>query len=141
MNTCRTHAHTHTCTYISGFCKKLAPIWEDLATEFKGDINFGIVDGTSQALTKSRFGGEASGFPSVFYVSGGGGDGEERLFYKYGNARNQPSISRFASGGWLPPCAGYDKSKGQGCDQGPGCQGVQRACRSGQLLMHSQLRV
>lgn len=60
------------CSYAPwcGYCKKLAPLWEDVATALKGEVNVAKIDvsETADARVGRRFG--VRGFPTVkLYVS------------------------------------------------------------------------
>lgn len=46
-----------------GHCKKLAPVWEEVATELKGQVNVAKVDCTQHTQTSRRFG--IRGFPTI----------------------------------------------------------------------------
>eukprot|EP00607_Mallomonas_marina_P005995 CAMPEP_0182428380 /NCGR_PEP_ID=MMETSP1167-20130531/22702_1 /TAXON_ID=2988 /ORGANISM="Mallomonas Sp, Strain CCMP3275" /LENGTH=218 /DNA_ID=CAMNT_0024611259 /DNA_START=160 /DNA_END=816 /DNA_ORIENTATION=+ len=70
-----------------GHCKTLAPIWENLATELKGDINVAKVDATENGRLATRFGIE--GFPTILFFHKG-------TYYKYNGRRSMESIASFA---------------------------------------------
>lgn len=46
-------------------CRKLAPVWEELATKLKGQINVAHLDATTNQQTARRFG--IRGFPTLLY--------------------------------------------------------------------------
>lgn len=51
-------------------CRKVRPIWEQLATEVKDEgIHVGSVDGTKQPLLLRRF--DSEGFPSFYHLKNG----------------------------------------------------------------------
>lgn len=52
-----------------GHCKKLAPIWIDLATEMKGTIKVAEADCTVHSKVCSRYG--VSGYPTIKFFPGG----------------------------------------------------------------------
>ena len=52
-----------------GHCKKLAPIWDELAADLKGEVNVAKVDVTENRKLGQRF--EIKGFPSLKFLSHG----------------------------------------------------------------------
>lgn len=48
-----------------GHCKKLAPIWEDLADELKGEINVAEVDATANPVLSKLY--KIEGFPTLYF--------------------------------------------------------------------------
>jgi thiol-disulfide isomerase/thioredoxin len=54
-----------------GHCKKLEPVWNEVATLLKGKVNFAKADMTldENKPFKDRFG--ISGFPSIFFWEAG----------------------------------------------------------------------
>ena len=52
-----------------GHCKKLQPVWDELATELKGKVNVGKVDVTENRPLGSRF--DIKGFPTIKFFHGG----------------------------------------------------------------------
>ena len=72
-----------------GHCKKLAPIWEELANEMENyDINIGKVDCTIHRDACERI--EVSGYPSLFLL-------ENSTAYQFRNKRNMESFREFLS--------------------------------------------
>jgi len=72
-----------------GHCKKLAPTWEQLATQLKGKINVAKVDCTTEMSTCSkRFG--IRGYPTVKYYADG------KLF-DYKGDRSLDHLTKFAN--------------------------------------------
>jgi len=57
-----------------GHCKRLAPIYEEAATDLKGQANFGKVDCTAEQALCAQYG--VKGYPTVFYRR----DGELRAY-------------------------------------------------------------
>ncbi|CDJ43169.1 thioredoxin, putative [Eimeria tenella] len=72
-------------------CRKLAPVWEELATKLKGQINVAHLDATTNQQTARRFG--IRGFPTLLYFK----DGQ---MYNYSGARTVDDLYTFATGGW-----------------------------------------
>ncbi|CAM9995690.1 unnamed protein product, partial [Discosporangium mesarthrocarpum] len=52
-----------------GHCKRLQPIWEELATDLKGKVNVGKVNCEEEIALTTRF--QVSGYPSIYYVENG----------------------------------------------------------------------
>ena len=52
-----------------GHCKALAPIWEDFANNYAGEVNVGSVDCTTSKDTCTRFG--VTGYPTLIYFPAG----------------------------------------------------------------------
>ncbi|KNB46817.1 thioredoxin [Blastocystis sp. subtype 4] len=52
-----------------GHCKKLAPIWEDLADDLKGEINVAEVDATANPVLSKLY--EIEGFPTLYFFENG----------------------------------------------------------------------
>ena len=50
-----------------GHCKSLAPVWEELATELKGQVNVAKVDCTKHNGVAEQFG--VSGYPTLIYFN------------------------------------------------------------------------
>lgn len=48
-----------------GHCKKLAPIWEDLADALEGEVNVAQVDATENAILSDLY--EIEGFPTLYF--------------------------------------------------------------------------
>ncbi|POM66881.1 Protein disulfide-isomerase domain [Phytophthora palmivora] len=74
-----------------GHCKKLAPIYEKVADDLKGEVNVAKVDVTENAELGKRFG--IRGFPTVLHFSHG-------KSYKYGGKRTLEDLAAFARGGF-----------------------------------------
>eukprot|EP00127_Corallochytrium_limacisporum_P005752 Clim_evm131s210 gene=Clim_evmTU131s210 len=74
-----------------GHCKKLAPVWEEVATALKGEINVAKVDCDANTATRNRFG--IRGFPTLYMIDNG-------KMYKYQGARTKEALSAFAKGGY-----------------------------------------
>ncbi|KAK0390726.1 hypothetical protein NLU13_0229 [Sarocladium strictum] len=74
-----------------GHCKKLAPVWDELAISLKGhedDIQIAKVDAESEPSLRKRFGIRA--FPTLRYFDGMGNEPQE-----YGSARDLESLTAF----------------------------------------------
>jgi protein disulfide-isomerase-like protein len=74
-----------------GHCKKLAPIYEKVADDLKGEVNVAKVDVTAHADLGKRFG--IRGFPTVLHFSHG-------KSYKFAGKRTQEDLAAFARGGF-----------------------------------------
>eukprot|EP00644_Phytophthora_capsici_P006718 jgi/Phyca11/541896/estExt2_Genewise1Plus.C_PHYCAscaffold_80085 len=74
-----------------GHCKKLAPIYEKVADDLKGEVNVAKVDVTANAELGKRFG--IRGFPTVLHFSHG-------KSYKFAGQRTLEGLSAFARGGF-----------------------------------------
>jgi len=74
-----------------GHCKHLAPIWEKLSTELKGEINVGSVDCTVQKGLCAKFG--IKGFPTIKYLRDG-------KIHDYSGARTSEAFTTFAREGY-----------------------------------------
>jgi thiol-disulfide isomerase/thioredoxin len=77
----------------AGHCKSLQPIWEEVATDLKGDVNVGEVDctdGTNKAVC-SRF--EVKGYPTLKFFHKG-------EVFAYKGTRAKEAISTFARTGY-----------------------------------------
>ncbi|KAG2526558.1 hypothetical protein BBO99_00002956 [Phytophthora kernoviae] len=74
-----------------GHCKKLAPIYEKVANDLKGEVNVAKVDVTDNAELGKRFG--IRGFPTVLHFSHG-------KSYKFAGKRTLEDLSVFARGGF-----------------------------------------
>ncbi|KAF1331652.1 Protein disulfide-isomerase domain, partial [Globisporangium splendens] len=74
-----------------GHCKRLAPVWEELADELKGAVNVAKVDVTENSELGKRFG--IRGFPTLLFLRQG-------QVYKYSGARTVKELSRFARSGY-----------------------------------------
>jgi len=75
-----------------GHCKKLAPIWEKLATVFKNDPSVVIanVDADKHKVLGQRFG--VSGFPTLKFFAKDGKDGTN-----YNGARELPELVKYVN--------------------------------------------
>ncbi|KAG6590912.1 protein disulfide-isomerase domain [Phytophthora cinnamomi] len=74
-----------------GHCKKLAPIYEKVADELKGEVNVAKVDVTENSELGKRFG--IRGFPTVLHFSHG-------KSYKFAGKRTLEDLAAFARGGF-----------------------------------------
>eukprot|EP01079_Euglenida_sp_SAG-EU17-18_P001014 gene1014-2616_t len=74
-----------------GHCKKLVPIWDELAADLEGKVNIAKVDCTVHSTICSRF--KVKGYPTLQFFSQG------RL-YKYQGARGLDELKDFATGGF-----------------------------------------
>lgn len=76
-------------TQWCGHCKRLAPAWEELATEVKGSANIGKVDCTVNANVCSRY--SVKGYPTLrLFADGPNADSE-----KYSGARTVEAFKEF----------------------------------------------
>eukprot|EP01090_Pellita_catalonica_P002895 TRINITY_DN12516_c0_g1_i1.p1 TRINITY_DN12516_c0_g1~~TRINITY_DN12516_c0_g1_i1.p1 ORF type:complete len:213 (-),score=19.36 TRINITY_DN12516_c0_g1_i1:15-653(-) len=73
-----------------GHCKKLAPTWEQLATNLKGRVNVGKIDGTANKAIAKEY--KPKGFPSLYYVTG-----DEVKVYR--ESRELKALEEFATEG------------------------------------------
>jgi protein disulfide-isomerase-like protein len=74
-----------------GHCKHLAPVYEEVATELKGEVNVAKVDASKERSIGSRF--EIKGFPTILFLSHG-------QVYKYKGKRTKDALVEFAKGGY-----------------------------------------
>ena len=74
-----------------GHCKNLAPTFEEVATELKGEVNVAKVDAAKERAIGSRF--EIRGFPTILFLSHG-------QVYKYKGKRTKEALVEFAKGGY-----------------------------------------
>uniref|UniRef100_M4BCW7 Thioredoxin domain-containing protein n=1 Tax=Hyaloperonospora arabidopsidis (strain Emoy2) TaxID=559515 RepID=M4BCW7_HYAAE len=74
-----------------GHCKKLVPIYEQVADELKGEVNVAKVDVTEHPELGQRFG--IRGFPTILHFSHG-------KSYKFGSQRTLDELLLFARGGF-----------------------------------------
>ena len=74
-----------------GHCKKLAPIWEEVATRLVGEINVAKVDGSQDRSLSTRF--DIKGFPTVLFLRQG-------KVYKFRGPRTADNLVEFAQGGY-----------------------------------------
>uniref|UniRef100_A0A7S1CCP8 Thioredoxin domain-containing protein n=1 Tax=Bicosoecida sp. CB-2014 TaxID=1486930 RepID=A0A7S1CCP8_9STRA len=76
-----------------GHCKRLAPTYEAVAKELKGEgVSVGKVDCTAERALAARFG--ITGFPTIYFLSA---DGD---VVQYSGQRSVESLAAFARGGW-----------------------------------------
>jgi len=74
-----------------GHCKNLAPIWEQLAQELKGNINVASIDATVNTNTAARF--RIKGYPTIKLLRQG-------KVYDYKGARTVPDFTGFLKKDW-----------------------------------------
>ena len=74
-----------------GHCKHLAPVYEEVATALKGEVNVAKVDAAAHRALGSRF--EVKGFPTILFLSHG-------QVYKYKGKRTKEAFVAFAKGGY-----------------------------------------
>ncbi|KAE9278728.1 hypothetical protein PF001_g25032 [Phytophthora fragariae] len=74
-----------------GHCKKLAPVYEKVADELKGEVNVAKVDVTANSELGKRFG--IRGFPTLLHFSHG-------KSYKFAGKRTLEDLAAFARGGF-----------------------------------------
>uniref|UniRef100_A0A7S2V1W0 Thioredoxin domain-containing protein n=1 Tax=Fibrocapsa japonica TaxID=94617 RepID=A0A7S2V1W0_9STRA len=74
-----------------GHCKRLTPVWEEIATELKGTVNVAKVDGTQNRKLLKRFG--VSGFPTLKFFHHG-------KMYSYKGARTAEALTEFVKAGY-----------------------------------------
>jgi len=74
-----------------GHCKRLAPIWDELATKSKGKLNVAKVDCTVEKDISARFG--IRGFPTIKLLKGG-------KVYDFKGQRTIEEFTKFAEGGY-----------------------------------------
>jgi len=74
-----------------GHCKHLAPTWEKLASEVKGEFHVGKVDCTVEKNICSQFG--VRGYPTIKFLQGG-------RAYDYSGARSIEAFASFARDGF-----------------------------------------
>eukprot|EP01102_Stenamoeba_stenopodia_P000332 TRINITY_DN10311_c0_g1_i1.p1 TRINITY_DN10311_c0_g1~~TRINITY_DN10311_c0_g1_i1.p1 ORF type:complete len:256 (-),score=62.25 TRINITY_DN10311_c0_g1_i1:125-841(-) len=74
-----------------GYCKRLAPVWEDLAKELQGKIVVAKVDADKNSGLRNRF--EIKGFPTLKFFRQG-------VYYNYTGDRSLASLVSFAEGGY-----------------------------------------
>jgi len=71
-----------------GHCKKLAPIWEQVATDLKGSVNVAKLDATEHTYTARRF--DVRGFPTIKLLHRGN-------MYDFNGQRTAKDLAEFAS--------------------------------------------
>ena len=74
-----------------GHCKRLAPIYEQVATALNGEVHVAKCDATVDRGLAARF--PVTGYPSIYLVNGS-------AVYDYDGSRNKESIVNFARKGW-----------------------------------------
>lgn len=74
-----------------GHCKKLAPVWESLATNLGDAVRVAKVDATAERELAETWG--VLGFPTLLLVA-------ERMVFDYRGKRNVDSLTEFALGGY-----------------------------------------
>eukprot|EP01038_Epipyxis_sp_PR26KG_P013201 gene13201-17689_t len=74
-----------------GHCKTLAPVFEKVATELKGEINVAKIDVTANRDLGTRF--EIKGFPTVKFFSKG-------KVYTFKGRRSEEEFIQFVRGGY-----------------------------------------
>lgn len=97
-----------------GFCKQLAPIWEDLAHELGTEHkDLGIINANVNLMDnielRERF--DINSFPTIIYFA-------DRKMYRYDGSRNVDDFVKFAIDGYInktsekvpPPMAGWKKA-------------------------------
>lgn len=87
-----------------GHCKSLAPIWEQVATKLKGEINVAKVDVTANGKLGKRF--NLKGFPTIIFFKKG-------KTYKFKGKRTLAAFVDFVKGG-------YKAEEGEEVPQLPG---------------------
>jgi len=70
-----------------GHCKRLAPTWEEVATDLKGEVNVAKVDVTENRALGKQFG--VKGFPTLLLFRRG-------KMEKYSGARTKEALSEWA---------------------------------------------
>lgn len=75
-----------------GHCKRLKPVWAEVAKELAGHTAFASVDGDSQLDLVARFG--VTGYPTLIHVRGGSA---VRVF---SGDRSKASLITYARGGY-----------------------------------------
>jgi thioredoxin domain-containing protein 5 len=74
-----------------GHCKKLHPVWEELATDLKGVVNVAKVDVTAHPSLGSRF--DIKGFPTVKFFHHG-------EVFDYSGSRKKEAFAEFVTVGY-----------------------------------------
>lgn len=83
-------------------CRKLAPIWEQAATELEGQVRFGSVDATVETVLAKRF--KVSAYPFVTYHVGS-------RWKAYGSEKTVVGFSEYAARMAAPPVRAYGSVK------------------------------
>ncbi|GAM27207.1 hypothetical protein SAMD00019534_103820 [Acytostelium subglobosum LB1] len=73
------------------FCKKLAPIYEELATKVKGNVNIAKIDCTVERSTCQRY--EIMGYPTLKFVSSG-------VVYEHQGERTLEALEQYVLEGY-----------------------------------------
>lgn len=74
-----------------GWCKKLVPVYAELATALKGKVHVGKVDVTENIPLRNRF--EIHGFPTIKFLLNG-------KVYNYQKERTVADFTKFVEGGY-----------------------------------------
>jgi len=82
--------------HVGGHCKKLAPVWDELAEKVESEapedgILLAKVDCTKEKAVCSRF--KIRGYPTLVYFA-------ERSMIRYSGGRDVDSLAAFATGGY-----------------------------------------
>ena len=82
--------------HVGGHCKKLAPVWDELAEKVESEapedgILLAKVDCTKEKAVCSRF--KIRGYPTLIYFA-------ERSMIRYSGGRDVDSLAAFATGGY-----------------------------------------
>jgi len=80
-----------------GHCKKLAPLWDELASRDLGDVRIGRVDCTRDRPLCKEYG--IGGYPMLLLVTAAKAAAERKL-YRYSGRRTLDALAAFATGGW-----------------------------------------
>ena len=76
---------------MPGHCKKLQPVWEEVATALKGEVKVAKVDVTENRALGSRF--DIKGFPTVKFFRNG-------EVYPYKGSRSKDAFMNYVRGGY-----------------------------------------
>eukprot|EP01135_Chromosphaera_perkinsii_P001924 Nk52_evm73s212 gene=Nk52_evmTU73s212 len=87
-----------------GHCKRVAPVFDDVAGLFKGRVNFGDVDCTQKESVEICAANDVKGYPTIKYF-----DGPQTEVFK--QARTVQGFTAFLSGMLNPPVAKLDLSE------------------------------
>ena len=74
-------------------CKKLKPLWEELAAHTKGEFHVRSIDCTADDAVEVCQQLEIRGFPTLMILDSG-------RFYQFKGARSPPNLLEFARGGF-----------------------------------------
>mmetsp|Transcript_114383 Transcript_114383/g.277780 ORF Transcript_114383/g.277780 Transcript_114383/m.277780 type:complete len:206 (-) Transcript_114383:87-704(-) len=80
-----------------GHCKSIAPTWEEVATELKGQVNVAKVDATVHQKLAKRF--KIGSYPTLIFFS-------HQKMYKHSGGRDKDALISYASGGFKADEAG-----------------------------------